>query len=86
VSRVFSATSNVAVFISECRRQTREVLRRARISRLRRNHRGRKEPSPEDRASAWRLRQSHLFMVFVLILLVLVGSVLGFLINMFHVD
>jgi hypothetical protein len=86
MNRGFSATSDLAVFISECRRQTREALRRARISRLRRNHRGRKEPSPVGGASAWHLQQSHFFIVLVLILLVLVGSVLGFLINMFHSD
>jgi len=86
VNRVFSATSDLAVFISECRRRTREVLTRIRTSRLRHNHGIRKWPSPRSRAAAWHLQQSHLFMVFVLILLVFVGSVLGFLINMFHVD
>ena len=86
MNRVFSATSDLAVSISECRRRTREVLRRIRILRLRHNRRVRKCPSPGNGATARHLRQSHLFIVFVLILLVLVGSVLGFLINMFHVD
>jgi hypothetical protein len=86
VNRVFSATFDLAVFVAECRRRTWEVLRRVRISGLRRNRRIRKWPSPGNGATARHLQQSHLFIVFVLILLVLVGSVLGFLINMFHVD
>jgi len=86
VNRVLSATSDFAVSISECRRRTREVLRRIRISRLRHNRRVRKCPSPGNGATPRHLKQFHLFIVFVLILLVLAGSALGFLINMFHVD
>jgi hypothetical protein len=86
MNRAFNATSDLSVFIAEWRRQIREVLRRVRLSQLRQNYTVRKRPSPGSRAAAPHLQQSHLFIVFVLILLVLVGSVLGFLMNAYHVD
>ncbi len=56
------------------------------VLRLRRNYTVRKWPSPASRAADRHHQQSHFFIVFVLILLVLIGSVLGFLINIFRID
>ena len=85
MNRVFGATSDLAVIIAEWRRQIREVVRLVR-------YRGFAETTqsgnglPASLAADRHHQQSHFFIVFVLILLVLIGSVLGFLINIFRID